>query len=186
MNPVFEIKLAETESELKQIVALQSANLYQNVSAELQKTDGFVTVKHDLDLLLKMNNSAQQIIAVDKEKVVGYALVMLKEFRDAVPVLIPMFDSFKTVKYSGHTIDQLNYYVMGQICVASEYRGKGVFGALYEKHKATYSPKYDLCLTTVSTRNPRSIRAHEKVGFKTLKTFKDITDEWNLISWNWK
>ena len=158
------IKLVESDLELQQILELQKANHYQNVSEEFKQTDGFVTVMHDLDLLKKMNNAAKQIIAVDNEKVVGYALVMLREFKEQVPVLMPMFEMFKTIDYKQTCLDNQSYYVMGQICVAESHRGKGVFRALYEKHKEAYVSKFDLCLTEVAKSNKRSMRAHEKLS----------------------
>ena len=109
------IKLVESDVELHQILELQKANHYQNVSEEFKQTDGFVTVMHSFDLLKKMNNAAKQIIAVDNEKVVGYALVMLKEFKEQVPVLMPMFEMFKTIDYKQTCLDHQSYYVMGQI-----------------------------------------------------------------------
>ena len=75
---------------------------------------------------------------------------------------------------------------MGQICVAENYRGKGVFDSLYQKHKELNGSSYDLCVTSVSTRNKRSMRAHERVGFEIVHTFRDQTDEWNILVWNLK
>lgn len=180
-----EIKLVETEKELQQILDLQKQNHYQNVSEKSKETDGFVTVMHNLELLKKMNSAAPQIIAVDDHKVVGYALVMLKEFSSQVPVLMPMFKMFQTINYKQKCLDHQNYYVMGQVCVAEFHRGKGVFRALYKKHKEVYISKFDLCLTEVASSNTRSMRAHEKVGFKTIHNFKDETHDWNIMCWDW-
>jgi len=179
------LKLANSRKELEQILILQNENHFDNLSKQIRKINGFVTVKHDINMLIQMNSLAKQVVAVVDEKVVGYALVMLKELKNFIPVLIPMFNSFKSIKYNNNTLDELNYYVMGQICISKEYRGKGLFKELYEKHKEIYSQKYDLCITGVSTSNKKSIIAHKKIGFKTICTFKDTYDEWNIICWNW-
>lgn len=180
-----EIKLVECDDELQQILDLQQINHFKNVTEEFKETDGFVTVMHDLELLRKMNNGAKQIIAVENGKVVGYALVMLKEFQNSVPVLVPMFKMFKTINYKQKCLDDYNYYVMGQVCVAQSYRGMGVFKALYKKHKDVYQSKFDLCLTEVAASNERSMRAHEKIGFKTIHNFKDEMHDWNILCWDW-
>lgn len=180
-----QVKLVEFDAELQQILDLQKANHYQNVDQEFKQTNGFVTVMHDFELLTNMNNKAKQIIAVDNGKVVGYALVMLKEFKVSVPVLMPMFEVFKTINYKQKCLDDYNYYVMGQVCVAQSHRGKGVFRALYKKHKDVYSSQFDLCLTEVAQSNSRSMKAHEKIGFKTIHNFKDSTHEWNILCWDW-
>lgn len=179
------IKLAQTTEELEQILELQEANLGRNLSAADKKSNGFVTVKHDLSVLKKMNAAASQIIAKDDDRVVGYALVMPKEFSAFVPVLVPMFEMFEKLSYNGKNLINYSYYVMGQICIADTHRGKGIFEQLYAKHKEAYSKQFEICLTEVSSSNTRSMRAHEKVGFKTIHNFDDQTDNWNIMVWDW-
>jgi hypothetical protein len=185
MKTTVSLKLAETIAELEQILRLQEKNLAQHVPAANKKSNGFVTVKHDLDVLQKMNAAAKQIIAKDGDEVVGYALVMLKSFSGMISVLQPMFDMFGKLSYQQKSLDAYSYYVMGQICIADTHRGMGIFEGLYAKHKEIYSPEFDICLTEISSSNPRSMRAHEKVGFKVLHNFDDKTDNWNIMIWDW-
>jgi hypothetical protein len=186
MTTTASLKLAETTADLQQILSLQEKNLAQHVSAADKKSNGFVTVKHDLDVLKKMNDAAKQIIAKDGDAVVGYALVMLTSFSSMIPVLQPMFDMFVKLSYRQKSLDTYSYYVMGQICIADTHRGMGIFEGLYQKHKEIYSSQFDICLTEISSSNPRSMRAHEKVGFKVLHNFDDKTDNWNIMVWDWK
>ena len=172
--------------DLQLILDLQKANHPSNISAEVLAQQGFVTVQHSLQLLSEMNEAAPQVIAKEGNKLAGYALVMLTSFHDMVPVLIPMFQTLKTLHYKGRSLSQYKYYVIGQVCVAEEYRGRGIFEGMYQKHKELYSGQFDLCITEVATRNPRSVRAHHKVGFETIHTFTDITDTWEIIAWNWE
>lgn len=185
-KPSISYELALTDEDLKQILALQRNNLPVNLSEEIKLAQGFVTVQHHLTLLRSMNASARQIIAKHGEKVVGYALVMRPELKHIVPVLVPMFELLGTLYYRGVPLPESRYYVMGQICVHEEFRGLGIFDGLYQKHREVYCPEYDYCITEVSTRNQRSMRAHQRVGFKTIHTFRDTTDEWNIVLWDWK
>ena len=73
---------------------------------------------------------------------------------------------------------------MGQICIDKNYRGKGLFEILYQKHKSEYSKKYQLLITEISTSNYLSIRAHEKIGFKTISSHIDTLDTWNIVLWD--
>ena len=75
---------------------------------------------------------------------------------------------------------------MGQVCIAKEHRGKGVFEMLYHHHRSVFQLKFDLLITEVSTSNFRSIQAHKKIGFETIDTYRDSLDEWNVVVWNWK
>lgn len=179
------VKLAETENELLQIIELQNRNHFNNVTDEERENEGFVTVQHDIQTLTIMNNQAQQIIAIDNEKVVGYALVMLSSAKHLIPILTPMFETFESIIYHSKKLSDHSYYAMGQVCIAKSHRGKGVFKAMYSKHKEAYSSQFNLCLTEVSSSNLRSMNAHKKIGFKTIHTFKDLTDEWNILLWDW-
>ncbi len=180
------IQFAETVNELEQILSLQEKNSAQRVLPEHKTSNGFVTVKHDLNVLKKMNAAAPQIIAKDGHNVVAYALVMPKEFSAFVPVLAPMFELFEKLSYKGKVLTAYSYYVMGQICIAETHRGIGIFEQLYAKHKECYSKKFDLCLTEISSSNPRSMHAHERIGFKTIHNFNDKTDNWNIMLWDWE
>ncbi|KGL64072.1 N-acetyltransferase [Polaribacter sp. Hel1_85] len=179
------IKLAENTNELSQILALQKENHASILSENIKKEKGFVTVLHSFKMLSEMNSKTPQIIAMDNEKLVAFALVMLKEFKNLIPVLVPMFNSFEKIKFNGKKLIDLNYYVMGQICVKDNYKRNGIFKKLYLKHKETYSNIYDYCITEVSSSNKPSMLAHQKNGFTTIHTFKDKTDEWNILLWDW-
>jgi RimJ/RimL family protein N-acetyltransferase len=87
--------------------------------------------------------------------------------------------------WQGKQIQDYRFYVMGQICVAESHRGQGVFDGLYNAHKRLLSADFDLCVTEVATRNTRSSRAHERVGFRTIHTYQDHTDVWNVVVWDW-
>ena len=75
---------------------------------------------------------------------------------------------------------------MGQVCVDKAYRGKGVFDMLYQHHKQVLKDRFDFVVTEISTNNLRSVRAHEKVGFKNIHTYKDAVDEWSVVLWDWE
>ncbi|WP_395850233.1 hypothetical protein [Cystobacter fuscus] len=48
-----------------------------------------------------------------------------------------------------------------------------------------YAPRFELLLTEVATRNTRSMRANERVGFQTVRGHRDAMDEWALVPWDW-
>ncbi len=175
-----------SDQDLEQILALQQQNLKTSLDPQTIHSQGFVTVVHDFELIKKMNQTAPQVIAKDGHRVIGYALTMPRSLSEAVPVLKPMFEMIAQLDFEEKAIGQMSYYAMGQICVADGYRGQGVFDGLYQHHKALYSSTYDLILTEISTSNTRSMAAHQRVGFKTIHTFMDTTDEWNIVAWDWK
>lgn len=181
-------KAVDTAEELRQILRLQQINLPKNISEKERIEQGFVTVEHDFPLLSSMNESAPQIIATTGQQVVGYALVMLASFADQIPVLIPMFNKLSTLHYQGKSLNDYQYYVMGQVCVDKAFRGQGLFDGMYQEQRRQLSADYDFVVTEVATRNIRSMRAHERVGFTTIHIYTDSEkgEEWAIILWDWR
>lgn len=176
---------AQSDEDLRQILALQRQNLYKNTPAEYQQDQGFTTVEHPFEVIQQMNNALPQIIAKEEDTVVGYALVMPRTFGKLVPELVPMFDIISELSWEGKPIGEYRYYVMGQICVSQSHRGQGVFDGLYAEHKNQFSADFDLCVTEIAVRNTRSMRAHERVGFREVHRHQDHIDLWSLVVWDW-
>ncbi|MEP3208972.1 MAG: GNAT family N-acetyltransferase [Maribacter sp.] len=173
-------KRATETSELEQILALQKKNAIASISATEKEIEGFITVLHTYEILKKMNDACPHIIAKDGDSVVGYALVMLKEFRDEISVLSAMFETAATL------LGDKNYLAMGQICISKEYRKQGIFRGMYTYYKEELQGEYDCLLTEVATENSRSLSAHLNVGFETIKTQISNGTSWELICWDWK
>ena len=173
------------EAALAQILSLQSQNLASTLSAEEQQREGFVTVQHDLPLLREMAEAYGHAVAVDGPRVVGYALVMLPQFKDKIPVLQPMLERLECLSYREKPIATYSYFVMGQICVAYDYRGRGLFPGLYQQLKSSMSSSFEAVITEVAVRNNRSLRAHKKIGFQSLETRIDHPgDPWEIVLWD--
>lgn len=177
--------LVETKEELVQIHRLNGENLKQHLTAEELKEEGFVTWLYSLELLEQLHQLAPSVVVKDGERVVGYALTTLREAATFQTDLEEMFANFSKVTYKGKSLFDYRFYCMGQICVDKAYRGKGIVGMLYQKHKEVYGPQYDFILTEISTANPRSQKAHERVGFRTIYQHVDAMDEWNVVVWDW-
>ncbi len=182
---MIEITTVSTTEELEQIYNLNKQNIKQNLTADEKQQQGFVTWLYSLELLQQMHQLAPSVIAKDGDKVVGYALVTPREASGFHPDLATMIAHTEVVQYKGKTLHDYRYYIMGQICIAKEYRSKGLFSKLYEQHQTLHSHDFDLLVTEVSTSNIRSQRAHEKVGFTTIHTYNDVEDEWNVVVWDW-
>jgi L-amino acid N-acyltransferase YncA len=77
---------------------------------------------------------------------------------------------------------------MGQVCIDKNYRGQGLFGNLYKTMQKYYANDFQYLITEISARNPRSLKAHSKVGFEDLKVFTDkVSGEvWHLVIWDWQ
>ena len=133
-----------------------------------------------------MHQLAPSIIVKEKDKVVGYALVTPREASVFHKDLSVMMEHLSSLVYEDKSLFSYRFYLMGQVCIDKAYRGKGLFPMLYKKHKETYSGQYDLLVTEISTSNFRSLKAHRNIGFKSIHTYKDSMDEWDIVVWDWR
>lgn len=181
----YKIRQAVSEHDLQQVLALQAANLRTTLDAAERQAQGFVTLTHDLALLRELNSPWPHVVAVraDSDEVVAYALVMLREFRERLPVLEPMFERLDRLDYRGQPLNSFRFYIMGQVCVAKAHRGRGLVERMYEEHKRQMSPHFDLIVTEIARANPRSIRAHEKAGLHVIHEYStDDHGEWVIVA----
>jgi len=174
-------KRAETNQELHQILELQRTNIPSVISEKEKQKEGFVTVHHTFEILKAMNDKCSHVIAKNNGEVVGYALCMLKIFKEDIEVLRPMFQQIDNSLQAETT-----YFVMGQICVDKTYRKQGVFRGMYGFMKQEMRLIYDLIVTEVDIENTRSLNAHYAIGFKHLHSYNSKNQDWELISWDWR
>ncbi|WP_299766936.1 GNAT family N-acetyltransferase [uncultured Dokdonia sp.] len=172
-------KRATSDQELQEILAIQKRNLKAVISLQEREEQGYITIPHTFEILKKMNDACPHILAMDGDRVAGYALVMLRSFKYEMPILIPMFET------ADRLLKGKNYVAMGQVCIDKPYRGQDVFKGMYTFYKVALSDSFDCLFTEVATSNIRSLEAHKRVGFKILET--QITDgtSWEIVNWDW-
>ena len=185
MNTEIVFTQVSTDSEVQQILDLQSQNLAASLTPEIIASQGFVTVKHDPEVLRQMNRIYPSVIAKAGTSLAGYCLVMPREFAPKVPILAPMFQMLETLSWLGRPLRESRWFVMGQVCVAEAFRGQGVFDGMYQKLREVCRRDFDFVVTEVAERNTRSMRAHQRVGFETIHTYPDDTtgEMWHVIAW---
>lgn len=188
MNGEITTGILKTKANIYELLALQQRNLKSNISSEELDSQGFVTVEHNFEKLSIMQSKLPQIVAYNNNVVVGYALSMAVSCKNIIPELIPMFELLDGLQYNGKQLTESKYYVMGQICIDKSLRGHGIFQKLYEQHAIEFADKFDFIITEVSLNNPRSMKAHYKVGFKTIHEYYDPSnnDTWAVILWDLK
>jgi len=176
-EPSIIYKRAETHKELRQILELQRTNIPTSISEEEKKKEGFVTVHHTFEILKAMNGKCAHVIAKYNNQVVGYALCMLKEFKEDIEVLQPMFKKIDDYINKGET-----YIVMGQICIDKAFRKLGIFRGLYQYMKQQLQSDFSMIVTEVDAANTRSLNAHYAVGFRLLHSYNSKGQDWALIA----
>jgi GNAT superfamily N-acetyltransferase len=184
MNATTHITLATTDEHLEGILALQRRNHFHSVPADVQSREGFVFVQHTLPLLARMAAVSPQAIALHEGRVVGYCLSLPLSLQAEVPTLAPMFEQFARCTYRGRPLGEYRFVVGGQVCVDRDCRGQGLLARLYDQLRLSLAGHCELCVTEIATRNPVSVRAHEKMGFETIAGYDDGREAWVIVAWD--
>jgi len=173
-------------SDLQGILSLQQQNLAVNLPPDEVLSQGFVTVTHRLEDLSRMNDIEAHVIAKDGEQVIGYLLAMTVQSKADFPVLIPMFELFERIQFRKKPVADYHYLVVGQVCVDKNYRGQGILDQCYEAYKNRFKDKYDFAITEIAIKNQRSIKAHNRIGFREIHRYNAPDGvEWSVVVWEW-
>lgn len=183
---MFQIEITDDPADLAQILELQRRNHIKELAEEVWTAEGFVTLEFDTQKLGIMKGKYKHVIARHEGKLAGYALVLLKEQSGYFPFLDEMFEVIEASVFDGMPLKQRKYFVMGQVCIDQPYRGKRLFRKLYLKLKEQMQSDFDLVITEVSDKNQRSVKAHEKMGFRQIENEAAFAGtEWKVIAWDW-
>ena len=179
------IKTVSSYEELVGIKKLLEANLKQNLSLEERASQGFVTCDYSIEFLTTIQQKHPSIIAVDQGEVVGYALVVTRDSKHLHPLIEDLVDKFPQYTYNNTPLDQLNFCMVGQLCVGKSHRGQGLVQSLYHGYRDHYNHLFDYLITDVDTLNTRSLKAHQNTGFQVVGQLEFGQAQWNLVVWEW-
>lgn len=187
MDSPIRLTLARKPTELKQILALQRENLLNTISEEEAREQGFLTARHEPDVLARMNANTPAAIVKQGRRVLGYALAMTSEFAEEIPVLQPLIAQQDWLLIDGRPLGEATYLNVGQLCVGKEIRGKRYADRLYKYLRGCYHPRFEYLVTGIRTDNTRSLRVHQRVGFREVDEFTDENGyDWVNVVWAWR
>jgi ribosomal protein S18 acetylase RimI-like enzyme len=179
------IKQVTDFSELEGIRNLQEANLKRNLTDEEAALEGFVTAEYTIEFLARLHSLVPSVLAKEEEQVVGYALAASTDIRNEHDLLGDLMNNIDHITYKDHLLKDSRYIVVGQLCVARDYRGLGLVHRMYDHFKSCLSKEYDYCITDVAADNPRSRKAHLKSGFRIIDTLRYGGVSWDIVLWDW-
>jgi predicted GNAT superfamily acetyltransferase len=179
-----QIQTAQTVEDLEGILELQEENHITNLE---DLDQGFVFARHDVESLAKMHGFAPHVVAKDGDTVAAYVLAMTEDTKYDIPELMPMFNMLESLEYDGKRLSEYRFLVVGQVCVSKDYRGMGIFDAIYEAYREIHSQDFEMVVTEINAMNGRSLRAHERVGFQEITRYEAEDGQiWCIVLWDWR
>ena len=183
---MIEIVRVTIEAELESIRLLQTENLRKLIGEAEAAKEGFLTAEYALETLQQMHQSEPSIIAKDGDIVAGYVIITTKNSYGQHPLLDSLFDAIDTLHFDDASLKNVNYILVGQLCVGKAYRGMGLVQKMYTYYQQCLSKKYRYLITDVAQENPRSIKAHLKTGFQIIHTIEYGGIGWDIVLWDWR
>lgn len=170
-------------SDFAQILSLQKQHLITNLS-ECQKLDGFLSIEFTESMLEEVVNDLVIIKAFTNEKLVGYRMAQTLKFNQRFPLIAAIIEKFPTLELGGKRLSTLRAFISGPVCIAKEWRGKGVNQLMFKCLLEHVQLNYDVGVTFVSENNPRSLAAANKNGFKLIDKINFLGKAYNIFAFS--
>jgi len=176
---------AKDKADLQAILDLQKLNLRKLIGEEEAGKEGFLTAQYTIEMMEQMHQFQPSIIAKEGDKVAGYVIITDKNSFGQHPLLDDLFNSIDQLNYKGNNLKEINYVLVGQLCVAKAYRGTGLVQKMYHYYKDCLKDQYQYLVTDVAQENQRSIKAHLKTGFEIIHSIEYGGIGWEIVIWDW-
>jgi hypothetical protein len=141
------------------ILRLQSANYIANLSEEERKT-GFLSAEFTPEQTAQIAEDLGTIVAVIDDQIVGFVCAFRNEFETGSPVIAKMLASYDRMIFEGRALSSFRSYIYGPVCIALEFRGRGLLRGLFEAQKNNLAGQFEIGVAFVSRNNPHSLQAH--------------------------
>jgi hypothetical protein len=179
MTPIIRIAilqgsgLSANESDVDGILALQSRNLYSQLSPT-ELAGGFVTTPFTPELLRELIVQNGAFVAESEDKIVGYLLAADWTFFSQWEIFRVMVDRLPDLRFQGREITIDRSFQYGPICIDRAMRGSDIFPQLFNLMRSSFTPRFLVGVTFINKLNQRSFAAH------TRKLDLEIIDEFEF------
>lgn len=161
-----------TLKDIEAVAQLQEKYHISTISEE-DKADGFVTTLFSKEQFKSLIEEEKGLsIACDGEKVVGYAMAASWKYWSEWPLFQHMIKDLPDTNYLDKILSTDNSYQYGPICIHKDYRGSDLLPNLFEFSRSQMANRYPILITFINQINPRSLKAHTKLGLDIIKTFE--------------
>lgn len=148
------------------ILKLQGKHLFAALD-EVQRRDGFLTVEFTREMLQEVINDLIIVTAYVDNRLIGYHMAQTIAFNLRFALLRKIIDRFSEISFLGRALSESKVFIWGPVCIASDWRGKGIHEVLFRMVCEYVTPRYEVGVTFISEDNPRSLAASQsKLGMQ--------------------
>jgi hypothetical protein len=173
--------------DLDAIIELQKSNLADFLPQE-QLSEGCLFMSYTPEQLQAFNQYTPGVIVKDDNVLVAYLLAIPANAKQVLPEFSKILNLFIENNYEDvENLNENNCLLIGQVCIRKDYRGLGILEECYSIYQKMFVNKYQFAIAATAKVNARSIKAHQRLGFKQLSDYTDATGkEFTLLIWDMK
>lgn len=146
-------------ADYQRILQLQSANYIANLTEE-ERQSGFLSAQFSVAQTAQIAKDLGITTAVLDDRIAGFLCAFRNEFPSGSAVIAEMLRNYPRFSFEGRPLSSFSSYIYGPVCIAREYRGRGLLRGLYEVQKKNLAGCFEIGVAFVSRSNPHSLRAH--------------------------
>jgi hypothetical protein len=159
-------------NDIKGILALQNANLYDNLSVD-ERRRGFVTTPFSEAQLKELLEQRGVFVAAEGSEIAGYAMAGSWSYFAIWPIFPYMVSRLSSLTFSGKPLLPEQSFQYGPVCIASSHRRTGLFQKLFEEMRLELSCRHPVGVTFINRMNQHSFMAHtRKLGLTVIDEFE--------------
>lgn len=169
-------------SDYPAILALQAKNTLENLN-DLQRQQGFIVSEMNEAQLATLNADLGILIAEQNGELAGFVCLARPNMQPRPPVVDAMMSALPHHYFADTLITKQQLFLYGPVCLASEWRGKGVLKRLFNAVKTHTRDQFDVGVLFINQNNPHSLMAHVKgLGMTILGEFSSQGDHYQLLA----
>jgi len=147
--------------DISGIIALQKANLYDNLSDQDRKM-GFVTTPFSEAQLEHLLAEHGIFVAEDQGVITGYTMAGTWKFFSQWPIFPYMESRLGSLSFAGKRVPPEQSFQYGPVCITAALRGSGIFPRLFEEMRKDFASRFPVGITFINRVNERSYAAHTR------------------------
>lgn len=141
------------------ILELQSDNYIANLSPE-ERREGFLSAQFTPAQTAQIAEDLGTMVALVDDALAGFLCAFRNEFESGSAVIAKMLASYDRLRFEGRPLNSYKSYIYGPVCIARQYRRRGLLRGLYEAQRADLAGKFEVGVAFVARSNPHSLQAH--------------------------
>jgi predicted GNAT superfamily acetyltransferase len=141
------------------IIRLQRADYIGNLTEE-ERREGFLSAEFSLEQVAAIATDLGIAVVTVGDEIAGCLCAFRREFDHGSPVVAKMLEAYEQARFEAKPLSAFNSYIYGPVCIAREYRRRGLLRGLYEFQKRDLAGRFEVGVALVSHDNPHSMQAH--------------------------